>query len=230
MVKIQTIEKLFNYILLCSFLLLPILYLLGNSKKSRLAIVLAVYGLFFFFALFFYYDFPRNFRKVQQTLYTSLEFLVFSYAIIYHSQTKKLRNFIRLFTFGFIIFQVVHFFFSKPQAMDSVPIGVETILIYIFAILFLRQYFKYNLSYNIYEYQSFWLIVGILLYLGGSFFFNILANELSTEQIKTYWHYTYLPEIIKNILFSLVVLGYPFKHRANTITKKSTDIPNLDMI
>lgn len=228
--KIQIIEKLFKYILVYSFLLLPIALLFSRYKKNRLFTVLAVYGVVFFAFLTFYYDLPKSYRKLQQSTYTALEFSVFAFIIWHSVENKRIKNIIRTFSLLFIAFQVIYYFISKPERyIDSVPIAVETILLFVFAFLYFQQYFKYNLSLNIYEYASFWLVVGILIYLGSSFFFNILANHVTDEQMDSYWHFTYIPEILKNILYSLVIVGLPFKQIGSAKTKK-LDVPNLDMI
>lgn len=115
--------------------------------------------------------------------------------------------------------------------MDSIPIGIETILILIFSFFFFQQFLKSNISRNVYEYPSFWLLVGLLIYLGCNFFFNILFNHISIEQIETYWHYTYIPEIIKNVIFAMVIFGYPtYENEIPEKKIKTPDIPNLDLI
>lgn len=117
--------------------------------------------------------------------------------------------------------------------MDSIPIGIETILIIIYSFFFFQKFLKSNVSRNVYEYPSFWLVVGSLIYLGCNFFFNILVNHLSDDQIDSFWHYTYLPEIIKNFLFAMVILGWPtYENELDSKIHKSrnNDIPNLDMI
>ena len=229
MVKIQIIEKLFSYTLEYSYLLLPFLFLISKAKKSSLTIVLCSYGLVFFFFLHYYYDIPRSLLKVKQAFYTLLEYSFFAFIVWQSIQNKKIRTVIVVFSFLFFIFQSLYFFFFKLQKIDSIPIGVETIILFLFAFLYFQQYFKTNLTNNIYEYSSFWLVVGILIYLGSSFFFNILANHVTPQQFADYWHFTYIPEIIKNLLFGLVIIGYPFK-QINSVKTKSTDIPNLDMI
>jgi len=130
-----------------------------------------------------------------------------------------------------LVFHISYFLYSKPQKIDSVPIGVETILIFLFSFFYFQQFLKYNISKNIYEYPSFWLIVGIIIYLGSGFFFNILANNVTDQQFENYWHLTYIPEILKNLLFAMVLLGYPsyINEQPNSKLKKS-DIPNLDII
>lgn len=229
--KIQIIEELFTYILVYSYLLIPLGFLLSRSKKYSLFIILASYGLVFFFYLNFYYDIPKNYRKIQQTVYTLLEYSVFAAIIWYNLKNVILRKTIFSFSILFLIFQVTYFFVSKLQKIDSVPIGVETILIFLFSFFYFQQFLKYNISKNIYEYPSFWLIVGILIYLGSAFFFNILANDVTDQQFDNYWHLTYIPEILKNLLFAMVLLGYPsyINEQPNSKLKKS-DIPNLDII
>lgn len=227
--KIQIIEKLFSYLLEYSYLLLPIIYLLSKQKKDNLIIVLAFYGLLFFLFLHFYYDIPKSFRKLQQAFYTFLEFTFFSYIYWNVIANKKVKNIILTSTVVFLIFHTFYFVTSSVQKIDSVPIGVETIFLLFFAFLYFQQYFKSSLSANIYDYPSFWLVVGIIIYLGSSFFFNILANHVLQAQIDKYWHFTYIPEIIKNILFALVVFGF-FSKKISSESLKSKDIPNLDMI
>ncbi len=53
---------------------------------------------------------------------------------------------------------------------------------------------------------SFYIVVGILVYIGSNFFFNLLANVITQEQNEQYWHFTYIPEIIKNIIFAVSIL------------------------
>lgn len=231
MEKIQNIEKLFTYILVYSYLLVPIAFLLSKSKKYSLFIILSFYGIIFFFYLNFYYDIPKSYRKIQQAVYTFMEYSVFATIIWYSLKNLTLRKTISIFSLLFLVFHLTYFFISKHQKIDSVPIGVETILIFVFSFFYFQQFLKYNVSKNIYEYPSFWLVVGILIYLGSAFFFNILANDVTEQQFDNYWHFTYIPEILKNILFAMVVLGYPsYSNELPNSKIKKTEIPNLDII
>lgn len=227
--KIQIIEKLFSFTLLYSFLLIPLLVVFNKNRKDKLLIAMATYGLVFFLILFFYYDIPSKYSKAIQAFYTTLEYSFFTYFFYSIINNLKTRRIIILCSIVFIIFQIVYYFTSPSQRIDSIPIGIETIFILIYVFLYFNQNFKYNLAENLYEYSSFWLIVGIIIYLGFGFFFNILANNLTKEEFDKYWHYTYLTEILKNILFALVVLGF-FKEKKNQSELKEKDIPNLDMI
>jgi hypothetical protein len=67
--------------------------------------------------------------------------------------------------------------------------------------------------------------VAILLYLAGAFFLNILANNLSPSDLAKYWFFTYVFDIIKNVLFAYSIILY-VKQNAKRIKHQ---IPYLDL-
>ena len=223
--KIQIIEKLFSYLLEYSYLLLPIFYLIVRGKRNPILVSLMLYGILFYLFLHFYYDIPKNFRKAQQSLYTTLEYIFFAYLLWAQIQKIKFKKIIVLFSILFVIFEILHFFLSRPQRVDSIPVGIETILILIYVFIYFHQSFSENRTTYIYNDPGFWIVVGILLYLGCNFFFTILANQLSIE----YWYWTFIPEIIKNILFAVSIVLYK-KKSTNNNGMKSSKVPYLDMI
>lgn len=212
------IGKLFYDILAYSFLLLPLFYLIGKGKKDLIPIVLMIYGTLFFFLLYFYFDIPKNYRLLQQVFYTTYEYLTF--AIIILLNTKKNKRIIVTSSFAFILFQVFYLLSGSKQSIDSVPIGIETILIFTFALLYFVEFF--NSEKNEPLGPPFYLTVAILLYLGPNLFFNLLANQLSVEQANKYWHFTYIPEIIKNIIFAVSIL---FINSKNKIKNQEIAMP-----
>lgn len=236
-IKIQNIEKLFKFLLEYSYLLIPFLsilsYLIRNkrSREKSIVLVLSTYGLVFFLLLHFSDIVPRGYGKLYQSSYTLIEYYYFSILLYHFINEKQLKKLIITCSLIFTIFQVIHFISTKNQKLDSISIGIETIFIFLFIFIYFRQFFKLNVSRNIYEYQSFWIIVGILLYLGCGFFFNILVNYIPQDQFLELWHYTYIPEIIKNIIFTLIVLGIPtLVNEKHQKYNKIPDVPNLDLI
>jgi len=81
----------------------------------------------------------------------------------------------------------------------------------------------------IYNHYTFWIAVGIMIYLGGSFFFYILINSLTVSEIEKFGNMTYVAEIIKNLLFAFSIFIYK-RHPVNKVKNHSKKIPNLDMI
>lgn len=230
MEKSKVIENLFFNIVAFSYLILPIGFLFAKKENRRdsFPITIAVYGLLFFWLLFFYYDIPKDFKKYYQSAYTFLEYSLFAFIFWKNINSKKIKRFILVASFFFLLFQIIYVITTGKNRLDSVPIGIETILILIYILFFFNEFSKTLDGSYIYNHYCFWVSVGILIYLGGSFFFYILINQLSKEQIEAFGNLTYLAEIIKNILFTSAIFVYT---RLILKTKqKSTSIPYLDMI
>ena len=64
-----------------------------------------------------------------------------------------------------------------------------------------------------------------MLYLGGCFFFYILGNHIPAEQIDSYWYFTYIVEIAKNILFAVSIIVFA-KNEKEKIPNQN--LPYLD--
>jgi hypothetical protein len=126
---------------------------------------------------------------------------------------------------AFVIFQISDFLTAKRGVLDSLAIGVETILIFIYSFLFLYQEFRRLDNRSILINPVFWSVSGIVFYLAGSFFFNILANNFTREEVREYWKYSYLFDDVKNILFVYSI--YLFAKQAKKIQIKRSE-PYLD--
>lgn len=227
--KVQVIEKLFLHIVYYSYLLLPLGFIISKSKKKDIIpIIIAAYGIVFFFLLQLYQFLPKSTRTFYQSFYTYFEYVVFSFFFLKNTNSKKLKFFIALASILFFVFLIFYISTVKINRLDTIPIGIETILLLIYILFFFHEFSKtLNESY-IYNHYCFWISVGILVYLGGSFFFYILIDDLDKEQVVTFGNLTYLAEIIKNLIFAsaiFIYVRYPIKQ-----TKSSSSIPHLDMI
>jgi hypothetical protein len=111
--------------------------------------------------------------------------------------------------------------------VDSLPIGVETILLFSYIIFYFYEQFKQLNPDYVYKNPTFWIYFGILIYLGGSFFFNILADYMNKKTVAQYWNLTYIPDIVKNILFLYALLI--IKNHSNNKLPQKKSIPHLDM-
>jgi len=129
----------------------------------------------------------------------------------------------------FFVFQIVYVFTTEIKRLDSVPVGIETILILIYIFFFFFELSKNVNGLFIYNHYCFWLAVGILIYLGGSFFFYILIDHLSRDQVNTFGNLTYLTEVLKNILFVAAIFIYN-RYPLGKTDKNSNSVPFLDMI
>jgi hypothetical protein len=128
---------------------------------------------------------------------------------------------------SFFLFQVLYFFADHKKKFDSIPIGIETILIFVFIFFFLYEQLKEAKNQTIYSHYFFWISIGLFIYLGGSFFIYILANSFNSKDLIKYWFFTYVVELIKNLLFATALLIYS----NNPIEKNfKQPLPDLDFM
>ena len=226
------IERLFNFILICSYLFplsIVLLKFFNKVKLSTFPIFIILYCSCFFFLLNIYEEIPKaqTPKRIYDTVFTFLEYSFFTFIIWLNIINKVAKKIIIATSILFVAFQISYFFLSEHKKLDSIPIGVETILIFVYIFFFLFEQFKKQKSQYINNNYCFWLAVGMMIYLAGSFFFYILANLLETEQIDSYWKFSYLADIAKNILFTIGTFFF-FKQPNENKTNKKT-IPYLDL-
>lgn len=141
---------------------------------------------------------------------------------------RTFRKTILVFSTVFILFLITHYSIAQIRRVDSIPIAVEFIILFTFIVWFFYLTFKENVEIFLSENANFWIIAGILLYLGTTFFFNILANTLSDESFKQFYEYSFLGDILKNILIAIgiYIMSRPNSNRSN---KSISKVPYLDM-
>jgi hypothetical protein len=91
------------------------------------------------------------------------------------------------------------------RGIDSIPIGVEAICILIFAFYYLYEQMKDVSTLFIYGRYHFWIVLGMMIYLAGSFFIYIYASQLPEKLVAQYWIFTNIFSIIKNIFFTIAI-------------------------
>jgi hypothetical protein len=111
--------------------------------------------------------------------------------------------------------------------VDSLPIGVETILLFSYIIFYFYEQFKQPNPDYVYRNPTFWIFFGILIYLGGSFFFNILADYMNKKTVVKLWSLTFIGDIVKNLLFLYAL--FLIKNHSKSQLHQKKSIPHLDM-
>jgi hypothetical protein len=225
LVKIQIIERLFYYINAYFYLALPLGYLLLRAKKGNTAI-LAAYGVTCCFFLNIYSLLSEPLVDIYLFCYTYIEYLFFTVLIASNIRNRRVIYFIVVASALFLVFQVISYQHSNLLRLDTMSIGIETILLFIYIILIFSEYLKHSKSTYIYSAPFFWLALGILIYLGGTFFFNILANHMSNRELVQYLKLTYVLEMIKTILFLVALRIYSVRYKSSS--NHNSTIPYLD--
>jgi hypothetical protein len=225
-VKTKSIERLFLHILIYTYLLIPIFFFFLKIKKKE-GLIFGLYGLVFFALLLLAtYGILRT-SYLYITIYTFLEYCFFTGMLLNSISIKKLRLIIFICSIFFISLQVIFYLTSRP-GMDSIPVGIETVLIFIYIIFFFYQNFRNNYDQFIYDHHGFWLSIGMMIYLGGTFFFNLLANYIDPRDIDKYWFLTHIADIIKNLFFCIALIVYSRTHLQEKLFHHSS-VPYLDL-
>ncbi|RZJ60912.1 MAG: hypothetical protein EOO45_23885 [Flavobacterium sp.] len=195
-------------------------------------VLLAAYGIIAFSYLRLEIkDLDLNLKAAYAVSYTTIEYLFFASFFYLSMKNKGFRRLILALSAAFVVFQVLFFINVKDDnfRLDTIPIGVETILLFIYTFCFFYENMKSSSDVNLYNSFGFWIAVGILLYLGVSFFLYILANDMNQQEIDLYWPVTYVAEMIKNLVFCVAIFMYrPKNHDPKKNFRPSQDgIPHL---
>ena len=153
---------------------------------------------------------------------------IFTYLFWYNIQSKVFRRLIIIVSLLFALYKFFYITSATFARLDSISIGIETILIFIYIFYFFYEFSKNTKDVFIYNHYGFWIAVGIMIYLGGSFFFYILINHLDQSEVDKFGKMTYVAEIIKNLLFAFSIFLYR-KFPFNKIHNHHKKIPHLDM-
>jgi hypothetical protein len=208
----KTIEDLFIYTSVFSPLLPLVLFIIFWAKVKTLKplqIIVIYLGIEFLTNIISWKlqsEQPK--LVILYSFYTIAEYLLFAiffYTIINNS---KIRKTIIVASSVFCIFAIIYFLLVKYKFLDSVPIGVETILILTYAFYYLFEQMEPSSQTLIYQRYHFWLAAGIMIYLAGSFFIYIFANQVDDKTLNEYWVFQNGFTIVKNLLFGISILVY----------------------
>lgn len=147
----------------------------------------------------------------MSTVVESIAFISFLYLQIKNKRLKR-----ALLTIGSIVvlFDVIFPFLQyEIKLIDSIQIGIETIVVLVFSFYYLYEKANDTTTLYIYSSYTFWIVIGMVIYLSGSFFIYLFADSLSMEEVSKYWFVTNILSILKNIFFTIgiVVNSKPLK-------------------
>lgn len=173
--------------------------------------------------------FPRNIKHYFVSFTTLAEYTLLIWFIwlnIKNPTIKKLALFISVM---FIIFIIIYSATVPIKTIDNVPIGVETILILSFSFYFLYEKMNDPNIVLIYNDYRFWIVLGMIIYLAGSFFIYIFSDQLQRKDFEKYLMLPYVFYTMKNILFAVGIFLHARQiPKTNNSPLKKT-VPFLDV-
>ncbi|RPD48970.1 hypothetical protein [Paracnuella aquatica] len=158
----------------------------------------------------------KGFKNVFYSSVTLQEYLLFALFLYYSIKTKNAKKAILVLSLLFIAFLAVYTFTAKFVRIDSIPIGVETILILIFSFYYLYEEMNNTSVLFLYNKYQFWVVIAFMIYLSGCFFMYIFANQLPQQMVNEYWFIIDIFLILKNVLFSIAILVFALSRNEKT--------------
>ena len=135
-------------------------------------------------------------------LFTIIEFIVLSAYLLKELNSDKFKLFIKISSLVFGAFVLFDLLTGTLNEFDSIPTGVESILILCSSLLVLYERIIKNEEYNV---SSIWISIGLVLFFSGTFFLFILSESNFNDSAfsETYSLILASFKIISYILFTI---------------------------
>jgi hypothetical protein len=201
----KTIENLFKLLHLSSDILILFLFVLFFRKtiKEKPLIFITLYAFLDILLNFFINIFSKELYSYIWSTFTFVEYSIFTYILWSSIRRQISRKSILIVSILFIVFTTAFNIATNFNNIDSIPIGVETILILIFSFYYLYEQMNDSNQLFIYSKYQFWIVIGFMIYLAGSFFVFLFASRLEDKVLTQYWFLTNCFYVIMNILFAI---------------------------
>jgi hypothetical protein len=217
----KTIENLFLYLHYFSdvTVLFFSLFFIKKTKKEKGLIAIAIYSLTDLLINLSIPFLPRKFLLFNGAFFTLLEYSIFTFFLWFNIKNKWFRKIIVVSSIIFLFASTYYNIRTNFLQIDSVPIGIETILVLIFSFYYLYEQMNDTKTLFIYTQYQFWIVIGFMIYLAGSFFVFIYASQVEPDLIKQYWFLTNVFYVLMNSVFVIGIL---------VNKKKKITIPTLN--
>jgi hypothetical protein len=204
----KTIENLFWYLHHFSNIVtfLFFIFFIKKTKKEKGLIAISIYCLCDLLINSFPFYLPKKSLLYIGAFFTFVEYSIFTFFLWFSIKNEKFKKFIVVISIMFILAATYYNIRTNFLNIDSFPIGVETILILIFSFNYLYEQMNDTNTLFIYTKYQFWIIVGFMIYLAGSFFVYIYASQIEHDLLKQYWFLTNVFYVLMNLFFVIGIL------------------------
>ncbi len=159
---------------------------------------------------------------------TLSEYFLFIIFIYINLKNLKLKKAIVVISILYLLFSIFYAVTVKIKTIDTIPIGIETIIILSFSFYFLYERMNEPTTDLIYNDYRFWIVLGMIIYLAGSFFIYIFSDQVDRQLFNKYLSLTYIFYALKNILFALGIWIH-VKREPQRVKHQKDTLPYLDI-
>lgn len=210
----NTIVDFLQYFTYFSLILPLIVFLFFHKKNrntlSRVIFIYLIYTLINEVVLIVIRElnFAFSFSPILYALYTIFEYVFLGYYLYSIIKHRKFKITFLICSLIFLIIALINLYqilFShrRSQLIDSIPLSTSAVILIIFSILFLFEEIQSPRIGFIYSSPKFWIVVGIMIYFSGTFFYFLQFADFSAADQDNYWTINLLCMVLKNIFFSI---------------------------
>jgi hypothetical protein len=157
-------------------------------------------------------------------LFTFVEYSLISlflYSIITSKKFKKAIVILSVLFFAFSIYDMLQ---SRSITFDSIPTGIECILILSYSIFYLFEKINNPNTLFLYATSEFWIITAFIIYFSGTFFLFIYSQSYyqNPDFQVTYSIVVGSFTILKNLMLSIAFIIKPSKSNPPIILPRKT--------
>lgn len=223
----KTIENLFWYLHHFSNIvtLLFFIFFIKRTKKEKGLVAISIYCLIDLLINSSTFFLHRKTLFYVGAFFTFVEYSIFTFFLWLNIENRRFKKFVVISSIIFVLSATVYNIRTNFLNIDSVPIGIETILILIFSFYYLYEQMNDTETLFIYTRYQFWIIIGFMIYLAGSFFVYIYASQIDPDLLKQYWFLTNIFYVFMNSFF---VIGILVSRKKSNVPKSILHKPYLN--
>lgn len=136
-------------------------------------------------------------------VFTFVEYFSIIYILTTQLESVLLKKIIKNISICFVFFLLFDFFNSPLNEFDSIPTGIESLLILGTSILLL---YEKVIKTNNYFSSFVWISIGLILFFAGTFFLFILSqNNYSNLEFNI--TYGYIVAVFKILMYLFIFIG-----------------------
>jgi len=204
-------------LVLFSFLIpiLPFLLVLFQKNKTIQGSILSFYCFYSIISDLFINKLSLKFLESEFysfRLFTVIEFLCFSFIIYKTLSSSRLRKILIFSSLFFFLSIIIDLLTNSIENFDSLPTGVESILILFYCILTLYE--QISTGKPLYSFPVLFAFSLILFFAGTFFLFILSQNNFENEEFSTL--YDYIVAISKILMTLLMSVGILANRRTET--------------
>ncbi len=139
-------------------------------------------------------------------LFTIIEYSTITFFIFQLIESDLFKKLIKIGSIIFIIVSILDIYTSSFTSFDSLPSGLESILVLSYCLFFVYEKMtSTDFSFN----GTIWITIGLILFFSGTFFLFILSqnNFKDSSFILTYGYIVAIFNIIKNLFITIGIFS-----------------------